>query len=750
MASQSLGSLYVTLNAEATGFIKGLSKASAMADKFTKEVKKLAGDVAQTATAFSALGVAAMAMSAQVDARSAASMRRLTKSTQLLATQVADVLAPAIRTLSDLFRQAANAIASLDPETRKQISNWAVMAVQIGAAAKVIGVVFGLINGLAGAFEFLFAILGAVGAGPLLGIVAGLALLAVWVAVVHKAWRTNFEGIQQVAGKVAQAFADAWQGAVNFVSGLFSGFVDGLAGMVKTGLGLMAAAADAMGNPMAAGALRIASSTVDNVAKDFKSGAMAKRFVVAAAELGKKAATSLIEEFKIIAKELGLEDMFDKVMSKWNSAKNSGAARQPGLGQAQQFNWYAKAFSDEKFMAALQAKGPRHIGGSMDPATQVKLFGKGAENRLGASGRTSSPDQFEARRNYEKLWEEQQAAARATGEAIASTGQQFVGKLGKLGSVINDTISAAQAGGPWAALAAALAGIAAETTAFADLLNQATGGMKVLTDAIGPAMTQLLGAVGNILGPALQAVAIAFEAITPILNVVAQVVNAVAPIIVLVGYFLQMLAPLLNLLVVVLQPVIAVLEFVMRALFEIARIVMTVIGAIATGVVAIWNGIIEAIATIVDTVISVLTVGAVQHGGEFIRSAKAATTSFDQGLFAMTTTSYDAAMAAAKKAAADQKAAGAANDAADSMQKFSESFLNVPSGYKVSSARFSATNAIDAGPDDFGNQPGIVITNLTVVAKNPHDFVKQMNAMAAGETFKSTGDVGGNALRNLR
>ena len=724
MASQSLGSLYVTLNAEATGFVKGLSKAAGMADKFTKEVKKLAADVSQTATAFSALGVAAMAMSAQVDARSAASMRRLTKSTQLLATQVADVLAPAIRSLSDLFRQAANAIASLDPATKKQISSWAVMAVQIGVAAKVIGVVFGLINGLAGAFEYMFAIVGAIGVGPLVAVVAALAALAVWVAVVHKAWRTNFEGIQQVVGKVAQAFADAWQGATNFVAGLFSGFVDKLAGKVKTWLGLMATAAEVMGNPMAAGAIRIAMSTVDNVAKDFKSGAMAKRFVVAAAELGKKAATSLIEEFKIIAKELGLDKALDAMLAKWNASKNSGAARQPGLGPSQQFNWYAKAFGDEKFMDALKMKGPRHLAG------------------------TTSPDQFEARRNYETLWQQEQEAARATGEAIAATGQQFVGKLGSLGSIINDTISAAQSGGPWAALAAALAGIAAETTAFADLLSQATGGLAVLTQAIGPAMKNLLGAVGNILAPALQAVGAAFTAITPILNVVAQVVNAVAPILVIVGYFFQMLAPLLNLLVVVLQPVIAVLEFVMRALFEIARIVMTVVGAIATGVVAIWNGIIEAIATIVDTVISVLTVGAVQHGGEFIRSAKAATTSFDQGLFAMTTTSYDAAMAAAQKAAADQRAAGAADKATDSIQKFSESFLNVPSGYKVSSARFSATNPIDGGGD--GGGPVFVINGLTVMAKSPHDFVKVMAAAAAGETFKSTGDAGGNAMRNLR
>ena len=749
MASQSLGSLYVTLNAEATGFVKGLSKAAGMADKFTKEVKKLAADVSHTATAFSALGVAAMAMSAQVDAMAAASMRRLTKSTQLLATQVADVLAPAIRSLSDLFRQAANAIASLDPETKKQISSWAVMAVQIGAAAKVVGVVFGLVNGLAGAFEYLFAILGAIGVGPLVGIVAALAALAVWVAVVHKAWRTNFEGIQQVVGKVAQAFADAWQGATNFVAGLFAGFVDKLAGMVKTGLGLMAAAAEAMGNPMAAGAIRIAMSTVDNVAKDFKSGAMAKRFVVAAAELGKKAATSLIEEFKIIAKELGLDKALDAMLAKWNASKNSGAARQPGLGPSQQFNWYAKAFGDEKFLDALRSKGPRHIGGQISPEMQRKMFGADPTGlRLGHDGAVSSPDKFEARRNYETLWQQEQEAARATGEAIAATGQQFVGKLGSLGSIINDTISAAQSGGPWAALAAALAGIAAETTAFADLLSQATGGLAVLTQAIGPAMKNLLGAVGNILAPALQAVGAAFTAITPILNVVAQVVNAVAPILVIVGYFFQMLAPLLNLLVVVLQPVIAVLEFVMRALFEIARIVMTVVGAIATGVVAIWNGIIEAIATIVDTVISVLTVGAVQHGGEFIRSAKAATTSFDQGLFAMTTTSYDAAMAAAQKAAADQRAAGAADKATDSIQKFSESFLNVPSGYKVSSARFSATNPIDGGGD--GGGPVFVINGLTVMAKSPHDFVKVMAAAAAGETFKSTGDAGGNAMRNLR
>lgn len=728
MAAQNLGSLFVTLDAKAAGFVKGMSEAMARVDKFSKEVKKLSNDVAQTAGALSALGAGAVAMAAQVDAKTAANVKRLTKEMQSLAIQVADVLAPAMRALGDLFRQAAQAIASLDPETRKQIAGWAVLAVQIGAGAKVLATVASLVGGVAGAFEALFAALAAIGAGPIAAIIAGVFAVVVAVAVLHKAWRENWGGIQQIAATVAQWFADTWNGVLAYVEGLFSDFVDGLAFTMKAGLEIMARVAEATGQKPAAAALRLAQNVVDSVAKDLKSGSMARRFIVAAAELGKAAATSLVEEFKIIAKELGLTEALDKILGVMKGKGTPRAAVPIGKAPA---DWYQEA-SDRA----------NRIHGTMN---RVGKLGGGLVNE----GRKTAAE-FNAMDAAAKAKAEE--AAQATTSTLASIGEQFVSKLGKVGSIINDTINAARAGGPWAALAAALVGIATETQAFQVLLTTATSGLKVMTDAMEPAMRDLFGAVGQILAPLFQALANVFTAIGPVLNVVAGVVRRLAPIFVILGYFLNMLAPLIGLVAKLLEPVIVVVEVLARILFEVARVIMTVVGAIATGVVTIWNTILDVLAGIVDVAVGILTLGAVRDAGNFIRQGKGSTKAFDEGLQAMTLTSYDAAMASSQKAAADQAATEATEKATDAVQTFAESFLNVPSGYKVSSARFAATGESGrgyGGDGSMGDGTMIIIGTVQVDASNPVDFMKRMEALKRGETFKATGSNYG-PPRNLR
>ena len=720
MASQSLGSLFVTLDAKTTGLVKGLSQASGMVDKFTKEVKKLAADVSQTATAITALGVASVAMSAQVDSRTNASLTRVTKSMQVLATQVADILGPAMKTLGDTFRRAADALASLDPETRKQLASWAVLAVQIGLAAKVVGVVIGLVNGLAGAFEFVFAIIAGVGVGTFFALIAAVALVGVAVVVLHKAWRENWGGMQEIAGKVAEWFANTWQSAIAFVTRAFGNFVDTLASMSKAALGIMATIADQTGNGAAGAAIRVAMGVVDSIAKDLKSGATAKKFVAASLELGKKAATSLVEEFKKIAARLGLSDVFDKIMNAWNNP--TATARTPTKAK------------DSKALGDWYGAESERIN-----KLHTNRLGDGNPGSLVGGGRGMSDD-FAAMAAKAQAQADQ--AAQAMGDAMLGTAQAFINKLGKVGQIANDVIQAARSGGPWAALLAAFVGLLMETEPFAKLVEQMGGGLKVMTDALEPAAGNLLGAIGNVLAPVFGAIAQAITAISPVLNVVAQVLNSVAPLFVLLGYFLQMLMPLINFVVVILQPVIDVFTAVVRVLFEVARVIFTVVGAIATGVVAVWNGLMDAIAAVVDTVIAIVTLGAVTNAGAFARNMKASTAGFDAGLQAMTLTSYDAAMASSVKAAADQRAAGAADSAAKSLETFSESFLNVPSGYKVSSARYASTAESGMGyGGSGGGQAPIIIGSVQVSAKDPAAFLRALEEMRREEYFSQTGRV---------
>ena len=119
--------------------------------------------------------------------------------------------------------------------------------------------------------------------------ILGTLLALAGVVVLHMAWRENWGGIQQVAAKVAQWFADTWSEVVGFVKGLFGDMVDGLAGTMKAGLSVMAAAADAFGQKDLARAIRGSLGVVDAIAADLKSGAAVKRIAVAALDLGKAA-----------------------------------------------------------------------------------------------------------------------------------------------------------------------------------------------------------------------------------------------------------------------------------------------------------------------------------------------------------------------------------------------------------------------------------------------------------------------------
>lgn len=767
-----IGSLYVSLTAQTDGFAKSMAAAMKDVEKFSREVKKAANDAAQIAGGITALGIAALKLGADVSGPAKAAMDEFSKSAKQAAAPVAEALVPAVKEAANLVRGLGAAFAQLSPETKAAVAETFKVAAAVTAASLVLGRLASTAQLAAGVLSGVFGAAAAVGVVPLVALAAaGLGAIAVVVAL-ETAWHNNFLRIQDITKSVVEAVGGYFGALASVVLKPVELIVNGIFGWVRLALQGVQKLANALGRSdvsMLAGAGLSALDAMGSTAGE-RLKSVFKVTVDLAAETGSTAAQLFADSW---SRTFG--PLVDSMMAPFNKAMAGAKLMVGGGGQksSMEDRWAQWAKNQNAQAQAAQESSDRSMRANRTPDAYNLTAAERAKRRVGgmlgvmtgdpgaglSSAGGASPEALKFARQQaaqaKRLAEEQRVAADEAASAmrssVLSTAQSFVGALGPLGGIINNTINAAMTGGPWAALAAALAGIASETQAFAQLVNQATGGLKVLTDAIGPAMTNLLGAVGNVLAPALQAVGAAFTAITPILNVVAQVVNAVAPLLVLVGYFMQMLAPLLNMLVVVLQPVIAVLEVVMRALFEVARVVMTVIGAIATGVVAIWNGIIEAIASIVDTVIAIFTAGVVQHGGEFLRGAKAATTSFDQGLMAMTTTNYDAAMAAAKKARADQEGASAAQAAAQGMNDVAGAFTNVPSGFKVAAARFNA----DVGgydPGGFTGGGGVVINGDIVISGNDTNAaIDAFFAQLDRRTFRSTG-VGSasNPMRNIR
>lgn len=736
-----IGSLYVSLTAQTDGFSKSMAAALKDVEKFSREVKKAANDAAQIAGGITALGVAALKLGADVSGPAKAAMDEFSKSVKQAAAPVAEALVPAVKEAANIVRGLGAAFAQLSPETKAAVATTFEIAAAVTAASLVLGRLASTAQLAAGVLSGVFGAAAAVGVESLVALAAaGLGAIAVVVAL-ETAWHNNFLKIQDITKSVVDAVGGYFGALASVVLKPVEIIVNGIFGWVRLALKGVQKLGNALGRSdvaMLAGAGLSALAAMGSTAGE-RLKSVFKVTIGLAQETGQVAAQLFADSW---SRTFG--PLVEKMMAPFNKAM-AGAKLSATKGEAQ-----PKLVRTSGPSALENARANTISASNQSVATAA---GKGMQRgqRISqTSVAVASPEAIKAAASATEAFEASQQAASDMRASIFSTSQSLIGGLGKLGGIINNTINAAMSGGPWAALAAALAGIASETTAFAQLVQQATGGLKVLTDAIGPAMTNLLGAVGNVLAPALQAVGAAFTAITPILNVVAQVVNAVAPILVLVGYFMQMLAPLLNMLVVVLQPVIAVLELVMRFLFEIARWVMTAVGAIATGVVAIWNGIIEAIAAIVDTVIAIFTVGAVQHGGEFIRSAKASTASFDQGLMAMTTTSYDAAMAAAKKARADQEGASAAQAAAQGMNDVAEAFTNVPTGFKVAAARFAADVA-GYDPRGQGGGAGVIINgDIIISGATAPEAIDTFFAQLHRREFRATGHASKAAMMNLR
>lgn len=704
-----IGSLFVSLTAQTDGFSKSMASALKDVEKFSREVKKAANDAAQVAGSITALGFAAVKLGSDVSGPAKAALDEFTQSTKQAAKPIAEALVPAMREMSAVVRGAGAAFAALSPETKAMVGEVFKVATVLTGASLVIGRLASTVNLLAGVFSGVFGAIAAIGTGPLLGILAAVAAIAAGVAVLHMAWRENWGGIQQVAAKVAQWFADTWSSVISFVQGLFSDMVDGLAGTMKAGLSVMASAADAFGQKDLARAIRGSLSVVDALAADLKSGAAVKRLAVAALDLGKSAALAFKSEWKRIFDELGLDfakfaEMFDKLTS---TPLTVGTADTSKVTDAQKLK--------ESDAPDKELSPPPLIAAALDPAAAEAV-----------------------RENFRKKYAAEKKYADDLADSLKQTAQSFVGKLGEAGSIINNVVNAAAQGGPWAAVAVALSELLSKTKSFVDVMNIAAGGLQVVTEALEPVAKTLFTALGQVLAPAFQVVAVAVQAISPVLATVAQVLEMVAPIVMLLVPVIRSLQPLLQFVADVLKGVFSALEPVFRVIFFVVQGIMLVVTAVQRGIVTIWNGLLEAIAAIVDGVVMLFTAGVVKNGGDFVRAGKGSVSGLDASIAELMNINYDAAKAAAARAAADLGAKGATDDLGDSIQKVNEAFTNIPSGFKVAAARFNA----DVGgydPGGVSNGGSIVIGSITIQANDSAEAMDQLEAVLVRRAFRRAG-----------
>lgn len=723
-----LGSLYVSLSADASGLVKGLGEALKSVERFSREVKKASADIGAVGLGLTAFGGAALRMAADVDKGAKNALDNLSNSMRAAAVPIAQMLIPAVNQLALTVREVAGWIRSLDPDTKQTIATFARWGVEAGAVALVLGRLSGLIGVVAGAFkEVAFAVAG-LGLGPLAGILAVVAAIAVGLPLLHQAWRENWLGIQETTRQVIETISGWWHTLVAQLMSGVSYFADKAIDVFST---VMKAVIDLQGMFGQITKLQgnFAKDAIDSAAAAAKSaagaGALADLFKSGfekTKEAASAAAKSILNEWKLMFKELGLS--FPKF------SVPEGIAKPKDSKPIENKNWYADKYG-------------------VEPGHRMGL------SRLGV-----------AKADMLQVQQQADAAAKKMGEQLRWAAKSFVSiltsKMGEVGSIISSAVQGAQSGGIWGAVIAVILELVSRTKGFTDFMDVANGTLKQLTDALGPLVEGIFKAIGKATAVGTQIILPIIDALQPLFEGLAEALDSTIPILSLLGTLFKALAPVIKAFATIIGLLLKLFGPVLRVIFEIVRVVLLIVLYVLKAIVDIWNWMVEAIAKAVDAVVSFFTAGADQHAGNWLRenlSAQSFSDDLGSSINELANASFDAAQANADQAVAGAKAANATNDLANNAQKVNESFQNIPTGYKVALARFNADNggaggggASGGGPVDPGalsplgpawHEDRWVVDTINITTSNPEDTLDALQAEARRRAGRATGSPRG-------
>lgn len=711
-----LGTLYVKLNADAQQFLKGMASAAQSVERFAEQTKRVTNEAAAAVGAMVAIGGAATALAATADRSTSKAMERLKDSTVLLAVQVSDVLMPAVRALGDMFRAAANWVAGLDEKTKANIASAAVFAVKLAVVLKVTSELMGVMHGAATAMKMLATIFGEITAGGLLTVLGVVVAIGVAIVLLHRAWRTNWEGIRdktaevfndlgKAAGWLGDIFTTMWNQQIDGVQAFVNAVLDAIEYLQKL-------AKVKPENGMNVDAMR---AGFDGLFKDLRTGDFFKGALTFAQKTASDLAGTIGDEVGIIKKEvqdaLGLNSKGGSARSpsSWGYDKNayqndsdrkmyelgirarattSSATGMSDLnpGVISAGGAWLKAMEDEAKRVAdasyanankLAAAREKEMKARFDTAKAaqdaIKMAKAGITGNL--AGLTAEQQQqvtADTGGDWSKLNEAQQNIVNWSERMSGTVQQGLTGALGEIGTIVNDAIAGAKAGGIWGAIIAVFMDILKRVASAKHFINAAMDFLKLIADALEPvvkvvfgALRDLLGALGEILPPI-------FKALKFIFDIVAFVVKAIATVILGILVVLNAIAGALG----------------DRAAADEAKRLSKLVDDM-------WNGNAEAQRNAAD-------------------------------------------------AANDNAEAQAA--AAEAASKVSQALTNVPDGYKVALAQYNAANA---GTDAAGAIPkagGDVIINgdVNISSTEPADeILSEMQRRAQRAQEQRSGTRGG-------
>ncbi len=732
-----LGSMYVALTAQTSGYSKSMAGAMKLAERFARETKRMSAEVAQVSGVLAAIGGAAVKMAAGVDGPTKKAMEGLERSTQLLAVQVADMLLPAVREMTGMFRQAAGVVAGLDPEVKKHISNFAVLAVQVAAGAKVLSMFSGVAANVFGILRAGFAMVATIGVGPLLSIVAVVGLVIAGVLLLHRAWRKNWGGIQEATQQVLDWLKDGFSQFAAFMGKMWDFLIDGAAHFVSGLLEVAENIETITGKDLGVAGMR---EGFGGLWADLKSGSFFSEAFTFGKAIGEQLVDGVKEEWAAIKKELDFDGP--------KQGKAIGLGR--GMGAAKKDISGHEFAADESMRAAslLAAGALRDMTAEaelfkkqmrdVDAAQEVKRWLKEIENVTVSGFKEVFDDAGRAVGKLSTLkLSDPGVTANRFGGAPMTAGQKGATTSGAdgqaavqraadaAGAAMSDAVAAADWGSATAALDRGL-GRSANVGESLELWA------RRMAPLLGAAGQQILGAVGDLVNSVVQGAqaggvwgaiiagfmeivkkaASALEFLGIAMVFVEKLAEMIEPLVKpifdaltgLLGGIIEMIGPLFTALqplfdaiaalLVNLGPILSAIGDLIQALAPIIEVIGKIVGVIVELLKPVFEliaGVIKVIATVILGIIIFLNEIAAAFGDEAAKAESAKLRGIIDRMWAPGSAEADAADRAA--AAANLRAA-ADEDAAKAAQKVAESLSNVPAGFNIANARYQADMGI--------------------------------------------------------
>lgn len=666
----TLGKLTVKLEADAGGLLSGLAGAAKAVEKFAKQTKEAAANIAGSAGALTALGTAAVAMASTVDLRARNAVDRLRASAALFAVQVADLLLPAMKELSAWFRRAADAVAGLSPELKAQISHWAVVVAQVAAVAKGIQLLMAVIAPLAQALSGLFGLFEGVSitalATGLFEVVAVVGLVIAAVTLLHKAWRLNWGGIQEKTGSVLETIRGWWTDFVNFLGKAYGKLIDGALAWVKAILAGVDVVREATGVGPSAQSVEGWRMAFEGLANDLKKGTFFTDAWKAVADAGQEAFADLMAEFRLLLKDFSVDKAWDAIKDKVRRLFDTGSggrARAPidptyyGVGGQGVFN--AQDYRDTG------------INNSGDP--RAAAFFRGVDGVVASLPVLASGT--DAAANAVKFFADRAAQAAADLQAkLEGIGQIALGgmtrAMGEVGNLIQAGVEGAKVGGWVGAVVAVFMELLQKTKAVSDFIGKALDFVMKIVEPLGKAVAPIFAALSEILDKLVPIFKLLFDALAPFFDAIAMIISNLSSVFTTIGHLLKSLTPILQVIGKLLQYLSPVIWLIAKAIGLIVNIIITVLNPIIALVMEI-AGNHEGAAALMRDIGTSWEDWATKDGPDFTFAANGA--------------------------------AGALNETAAAANAVTAALLNVPEGYKVNEARYRA--AIAEGDYSAGGTP---------------------------------------------